>query len=63
LLAADAGKLVRDADELRAVIVALAADRDARRALGIRAQRVVEARRGATARNFELLAELLRARP
>ena len=27
LLAADAGKLVRDADELRAVVVALVADR------------------------------------
>jgi 3-deoxy-D-manno-octulosonic-acid transferase len=63
LLAADAGKLVRDADELRAVVVALVADRDARRALGMRAQRVVEARRGATARNYALLAELLRARP
>jgi 3-deoxy-D-manno-octulosonic-acid transferase len=63
LLAADAGKLVRDADELRAVVVALVADRDARRALGMRAQRVVEAGRGATARNFALLAELLRARP
>jgi len=63
LLAADAGKLVRDADELRAVVVALVADRDARRALGARAQRVVEAGRGATARNYALLAELLRVRP
>jgi 3-deoxy-D-manno-octulosonic-acid transferase len=60
LLAADAGKLVRNADELRAVVCALAADRDARRALGIRAQRVVEAGRGATARNYALLAQLLR---
>jgi 3-deoxy-D-manno-octulosonic-acid transferase len=63
LLAADAGKLVRDADELRAAVVALVGDRDARRALGARAQRVVEARRGATARNYALLAELLRVRP
>jgi 3-deoxy-D-manno-octulosonic-acid transferase len=63
LLAADAGKLVRDADELRATVVALVADRDARRSLGIRAQRVVEAGRGATARNFALLADLLRVRP
>ena len=43
LLAADAGRLVHDAAELRAAVVALVADRDARRALGSRAQRVVEA--------------------
>ena len=63
LLAADAGKLVRDAEELKRDVVALVADGDARRALGLRAQRVIEARRGATARNYALLAELLRARP
>ena len=34
LLAADAGRLVRDAAELRAAVVALVADRDGRRALG-----------------------------
>ena len=63
LLAADAGKLVRDADELRAVVVSLVADRSARRALGLRARRVVEAGRGATARNYALLAEFTRVRP
>ncbi|HET7609483.1 MAG TPA: glycosyltransferase N-terminal domain-containing protein [Gammaproteobacteria bacterium] len=63
LLAADAGKLVRDAAELRAVVASLVADRDARRELGSRARRVVEAKRGATARNYALLAEFARARP
>ena len=63
LLAADAGKLVRDADELRAVVVSLVADREARRALGSRARHVVEAGRGATARNYALLEQLLRVRP
>ena len=61
LLAADAGRLVRDAAELRAAVVALVADRDARRELGFRAQRVVDQGRGATARNYELLVQLLRA--
>ncbi len=63
LLAADAGTLVRDAAELRAAIVALVGDRDARRALGQRAQRVVERGRGATERNYALLAEHLKTRP
>jgi 3-deoxy-D-manno-octulosonic-acid transferase len=63
LLAADAGRLVHDADELRAAVVELVGDRDARRALGSRAQRVTEAGRGAASRNYALLAELLRARP
>jgi 3-deoxy-D-manno-octulosonic-acid transferase len=62
LLAANAGTLVRDAAELAAAVAALVADRDARRALGNRAQRVVEAGRGATARNYALLARLLEAR-
>jgi 3-deoxy-D-manno-octulosonic-acid transferase len=62
LLAADAGKLVRDATELERNVVALVADRDARRALGLRAQRVIEAGRGATARNYALLAQLLDVR-
>jgi 3-deoxy-D-manno-octulosonic-acid transferase len=61
LLAADAGKLVHDAAELRARVVELVLDRGARRALGLRAQRVVDLGRGATARNYALLAELLRA--
>lgn len=62
LLAADAGRLVRDAAELAAAVAALVADRDARRALGMRAQRVVEAGSGATARNYALLARLLEKR-
>jgi 3-deoxy-D-manno-octulosonic-acid transferase len=63
LLAADAGRLVHDAAELEAAVAELVADGDARRALGRRAQRVTEAGRGATARNYALLAELLQARP
>jgi 3-deoxy-D-manno-octulosonic-acid transferase len=63
LLAADAGTLVRDAAELQARVLVLVGDRAARLALGQRAQRVVDQGRGATARNYALLAELLRARP
>jgi len=63
LLAADAGRLVHDAAELKAAVVGLVGDHDARRALGSRAQRVTEAGRGATARNYALLVELLQARP
>jgi len=62
LLAADAGRLVCDAAELRAAVVALVADREERRALGQRAQHVVDQGRGATARNYALLAQLLRTR-
>ncbi|HEX7237747.1 MAG TPA: glycosyltransferase N-terminal domain-containing protein [Gammaproteobacteria bacterium] len=62
LLAADAGRLVHDASELTRAVVALAADGDARRALGARARHVVEAGRGATARNYALLAGLARVR-
>ena len=62
LLAADAGKLVRDAAELERNVVELVVDRDARRTLGLRAQRVIEAGRGATARNYALLAQLLDVR-
>jgi 3-deoxy-D-manno-octulosonic-acid transferase len=62
LLAADAGRLVRDAAELRTAVVALAGDAAARRSLGVRAQRVVESGRGATERNYALLAKCLRAR-
>jgi 3-deoxy-D-manno-octulosonic-acid transferase len=60
LLAADAGRLVRDAGELAAAIVTLATDRHGRRALGVRAQQVVRAGQGATVRNYALLADLLR---
>jgi 3-deoxy-D-manno-octulosonic-acid transferase len=63
LLAADAGKLVHSADELRAAVVALVGDRAARRALGARGQRVIEAGRGATARNYALLAPFTHVRP
>ena len=63
LLAADAGKLVHDASELRRAVVELTADRDARRALGLRGQRVIEAGRGATERNYALLEGLTRVRP
>jgi 3-deoxy-D-manno-octulosonic-acid transferase len=63
LLAADAGRLVADASELTARIVELVADETERRALGLRAQRVVRAGQGATARNYDLLRELMRAAP
>jgi len=59
LLAADGGRLVRDAEELGRELRALAADDGARRAMGQRARGVVLAGRGATDRNFALLAELL----
>jgi len=62
LLAADAGKLVRDAAELKDAIVSLVTDSRARRELGARAQRVVLEGQGATARNYALLVELLKAR-
>ena len=61
LLAADAGRLVRDGAELADAVASLVADRAARRELGLRAQRVVEAGRGATARNYALLERLLTA--
>jgi 3-deoxy-D-manno-octulosonic-acid transferase len=60
LLAADAGRLVRDPAELKAAVVTLVGDARARRELGERAQRVVRAGQGATARNYEMLVELLR---
>jgi 3-deoxy-D-manno-octulosonic-acid transferase len=61
LLAANAGRLVRDAADLAAAIRALVLDGEARAALGARARDVVLAGRGATARNYALLGELLRA--
>jgi 3-deoxy-D-manno-octulosonic-acid transferase len=63
LLAADAGRLVRDAAELAATVAALATDRLGRRELGVRGQQVVRAGQGATSRNYALLAGLLRDRP
>jgi 3-deoxy-D-manno-octulosonic-acid transferase len=62
LLAADAGRLVRDTGELTAAVVALVTNRDARRELGQRARRVVIAGQGATARNYALLAQWLSSR-
>jgi 3-deoxy-D-manno-octulosonic-acid transferase len=61
LLAAGAGYLVRDVDELTARVVDLVADARLRRELGARAQRVVHAGQGATSRNYDLLHELVRA--
>jgi 3-deoxy-D-manno-octulosonic-acid transferase len=63
LLAAKAGILVADARELAARIVELVADERPRRELGLRAQHVVRAGQGATARNYDLLRELMRATP
>jgi 3-deoxy-D-manno-octulosonic-acid transferase len=65
LLAADAGVLVRDARELAARVAELVVDGERRRELGLRAQRVVRAGQGATARNYEWLGALVReqARP
>ena len=63
LLAAHAGRLVRDAADLGAMIAELVADGAKRRDLGVRAQRVVQLGQGATRRNYDLLVELLRAQP
>lgn len=63
LLAANAGVLVADASELAARIVELVADGRLRRELGLRAQRVVRAGQGATARNYDLLRALVRTTP
>jgi 3-deoxy-D-manno-octulosonic-acid transferase len=61
LLAADAGVLVRDERELASAIDELVRDERRRRELGARAQQVVRAGQGATARNYELLLKLLYA--
>ncbi|HET7134021.1 MAG TPA: glycosyltransferase N-terminal domain-containing protein, partial [Gammaproteobacteria bacterium] len=61
LLAADAGVLVHDAQELAAAVVELALDERRRREVGRRGEHVVRARQGATARNYELLARFLAA--
>jgi 3-deoxy-D-manno-octulosonic-acid transferase len=63
LLAADAGRLVRDAAELAAAVSSLALDAAARAALGARARQVVLSGRGATERNYALLRTLASARP
>jgi 3-deoxy-D-manno-octulosonic-acid transferase len=59
LLAANAGGLVRDRAELVALLETLVADGSRRRELGARAQQVVRARQGATARNHDLIIGLL----
>jgi 3-deoxy-D-manno-octulosonic-acid transferase len=60
LLAANAGVMIRDAEELGAVLASLVGDVAARRDLGLRGQRVVRAGQGASARNYELLRALER---
>jgi 3-deoxy-D-manno-octulosonic-acid transferase len=60
LLAANAGRMVRDARELGGALARLVVDAAERRELGLRAQRVVRAGQGATARNYELLRALAR---
>ena len=60
LLAANAGRMVRDARELGDALARLVVDTAERRELGLRAQRVVRAGQGATARNYELLRALAR---
>ncbi|HZF27616.1 MAG TPA: glycosyltransferase N-terminal domain-containing protein [Gammaproteobacteria bacterium] len=62
LLAADAGVMVHDERELAASVAELILDEPRRRELGRRAQQVVRAGQGATARNYELLLELTRRR-
>ena len=62
LLAAGAGRMVRDAAELAAAVASLATDAQGRRELGLRAERVVRAGQGATSRNYGLVIELLRSR-
>jgi 3-deoxy-D-manno-octulosonic-acid transferase len=62
LLAANAGRLVRSAEELAATVVELVQQPAERRALGSRAREVVHAGQGATSRNYALVADLLAAR-
>ena len=61
LLAADAGWLVSNAAELASAVARLVGDRDLRRELGMRAQRVVREGQGATSRNYDLIVELMGA--
>jgi 3-deoxy-D-manno-octulosonic-acid transferase len=60
LLTANAGRMVHDARELGDALARLVVDAAERRELGLRAQRVVRAGQGATARNYELLRALAR---
>jgi len=61
LLAAEAGVLVRDGEELEGAMASLVGDPQERRALGARARNVVLEGQGATRRNYELLVPLLAA--
>jgi 3-deoxy-D-manno-octulosonic-acid transferase len=61
LLAADAGRLVRDAADLAAAVADLALDATKRIALGARGREVVLSGRGATERNYALLRTLASA--
>lgn len=63
LLAADAGILVGDRDDLAAALIRLVASSEARQNMGRRARQVVLDGRGASGRNFELLLPLLEAAP
>lgn len=58
LLTADAARVVRDAADLKKVLAECLADPDRARAAGSRAQQLVLAQQGATARTVELLAGL-----
>ena len=60
LLAANAGRMVRDARELGLALTQLVVDAPERHELGARGERVVRAGQGATARNYELLRALER---
>ena len=61
LLAADAGILVGDRDDLAAALARLVTSTQARQDMGRRARQVVLDGRGASERNFELLLPLLEA--
>jgi 3-deoxy-D-manno-octulosonic-acid transferase len=58
LLAANAGVMIRDTNDLGAVLARLVGDAAVRHDLGVRGQRVVRAGQGASARNYELLSAL-----
>ena len=63
LLAADAGVLVRDRDELAAALERLVGSRETRQRMGQRARQVVLEGQGASRRNLGLLLPLLDAAP
>jgi 3-deoxy-D-manno-octulosonic-acid transferase len=58
--AADGIRIVKDKDELEAVLVELLTDRDAAQAMGARGRAVFEAQSGATARAVEALVGMVR---